>query len=212
MNHADTTGGCVVCGDDGAHGTRRARESEVNVTLVTANATADELSEQDYRDIFAELRGNHTLRQFVTLSGTGYSIAWWSQFEAGIKSLTYRARCDLRRAVGLPTLPVPISDAVAEGVDDDAAVYRVGDDDKARRVLLLATPDPITVSWNGTEPVVEDTRHVATTDFVTGVTSFRQRKAYYRPCLSPEVGEVVKEHRLDVEKIVALYITEERLW
>lgn len=40
----------------------------------------------------------------------------------------------------------------------------------------------------------------------------RQRKAYYRPCLSPEVGEVVKEHRLDVEKIVALYITEERLW
>lgn len=184
----------------------------MNVTLVTANATADELSEQDYRDIFSELRGNHTLRQFVTLSGTGYSIAWWSQFEAGVKSLTYRARCDLRRAVGLPTLPVPVGDAVADGVDDDAAVYRVGDDGKARRVLLVATQAPVTVNWNGTEPVVEDTRHVAPKDVVTGVTSFRQRKAYYRPCLSPEVGEIVKEHRLDVEQIMIHYITEERLW
>lgn len=40
----------------------------------------------------------------------------------------------------------------------------------------------------------------------------RQRKAYYRPCLSPEIGEVVKEHRLDVEQIMIHYITEERLW
>ena len=40
----------------------------------------------------------------------------------------------------------------------------------------------------------------------------RQRRAYYRPCLSPEVGDVVKERGLDVQRIVESYITDNYLW
>lgn len=40
----------------------------------------------------------------------------------------------------------------------------------------------------------------------------RQRRAYYRPCLSPEVGDVVKERGLDVQRIMENYITDNYLW
>lgn len=170
----------------------------MNVTLITRDATRDNLTEDDYRDIFAELRQGYTLRQFAELSRTGYSIAWWSQFEAGAKPLTHRAKQDLRHAVGLPPLPMLVSDAVETGVDPDAVVYRVGDDDQARRVLLVATQDAVSVHWNGTAPVVNVAQD-ATTPNVTGITSFRQRKAYWRPCLSPELGTALAEAGIDAE-------------
>lgn len=170
------------------------------VTLVTANATRDSLSDDDYRDIYAELREERSLRQFAALAGTTYSIAWWSQYEAGTKTLTYRARCDLRRAVGLPMPPMPVGEAVEAGVDPDASVYRIGDDDRAERVLLLATPDAVTVTWNGTVPQIEDVRQDATRTNVTGVTSFRQRKPYWRPCLSPELQTALAVAGVDAEE------------
>ena len=186
----------------------------MNVTLVTANATHDNLSDEDYRDIYAELREKRSLRQFAALAGTTYSIAWWSQYEAGTKALTYRARCDLRRAVGLPMPSMPVGDAVEAGVDPDATVYRVGDDDRAERVLLLATSEPMTATWNGTVPQVEDVRQDATSANVTPVTSFRQRKPYWRPCLSPELQTALATAGVDTEEALwtAVGLAQRGLW
>lgn len=99
-----------------------------DVTTITANAaSADDLSEQDYRDIYAEVRQKMTLRQFVSLAGQHYSIAWWSQFERGEKGLTYHARVALRQIVGLPELPVPVQDALQTSVDADATIVRASE-------------------------------------------------------------------------------------
>lgn len=124
----------------------------------------DDLADSDYRDIYDEIRTGHTLRQFITLAGSSLSPTWWSQYEAGNKALTWRARNDLRRAVGLPVLPMPARDLLAETVHPDAEVARVGDDPQARRVLLLATDAAVTVSWNGDGP------QIAASADVTGVT------------------------------------------
>lgn len=59
------------------------------VTLVTRAArAADELSDADYRDIYDELRQQHSLRQFVEIIHTQYSIAWWSKYERNDAALT----------------------------------------------------------------------------------------------------------------------------
>ena len=42
---------------------------------ITANATHDDLTEQDYRDIYAELRTGRSLRQFIGLIDSQFSPA-----------------------------------------------------------------------------------------------------------------------------------------
>lgn len=135
----------------------------------------DDLSDSDYRDIYDEIRTGHTLRQFIALAGSSLSPTWWSQYEAGNKALTWRARNDLRRAVGLPVLPMPARDLLAETVHPDAEVARVGDDPQARRVLLLATGAAVTVCWNGDGP------QIVTRDDVTGVTRTQPENTVRRP-------------------------------
>ena len=58
----------------------------MNVTLVTANAAADELSADDYREMFDELKQGHSLSQLVALIGSQFSRALWNQYEAGRKT------------------------------------------------------------------------------------------------------------------------------
>ncbi len=132
--------------------------------IIRSAGQRDELTDSDYRDIYDELRVGCTLRQFIALAGSSLSPTWWSQYGNGQKALTWRARNDLRRAVGLPVLPMPARDLLAETVHPDAEVARVGDDPQARRVLLLATGDAVTVSWNGDGP------QIVTSADVTGVT------------------------------------------
>lgn len=46
----------------------------MSVTIVTANAVAaDQLSDQDYRDIYTEVRSRMTLRAMIELVGSHYS-------------------------------------------------------------------------------------------------------------------------------------------
>lgn len=118
-------------------------------SVVRQPGIVDDLTDADYRDIYDELRTGHTLRQIIAMSGSGLSASWWSQYEAGAKTLTPRARNDLRRAVGLDELPLPPADLLAEHVEADAAIVRVGDDPQAGRVILLATSEPVTVTWDG---------------------------------------------------------------
>lgn len=133
-------------------------------SVIRQPGIVDDLTDADYRDIYDELRTGHTLRQIIAMAGSGLSASWWSQYEAGAKTLTPRARNDLRRAVGLSELPLPPADLLAAAVHPDAAIARVGDGDQAGRVILLATDAPVTVCWSGDGP------QIAASADVTGVT------------------------------------------
>ena len=105
------------------------------VTVVTrAAASAEDLSERDYLDIYQEVTQGRTLRAAVALLGC-YSPTWWNQYSAGDKPLTRKARQALRRVVGLPELPPTVGEAVAD-VSPDAAVFRVGET-QADTVIML---------------------------------------------------------------------------
>lgn len=80
---------------------------------------------------------------------------------------------------------------------------------------LSACPDcrkaPHTGRCNGKPVAAVVTLAPGETARITNGTK-RQRKAYWRPCLSPEVGEVVKERGIDVQRIMERYITDNYLW
>lgn len=125
----------------------------IAVTEVTRDAETDELSATDYREIYDELRSHHTLRQFVAMIQTRYSIAWWSKYERGEIDLTREARSELRQAVGMPHLAPTIAEAVASA-DPNAAVYRVGEQ-RPDRIVLVGHDQPVTLHLNGSLTVVD---------------------------------------------------------
>jgi hypothetical protein len=131
----------------------------MHVTEVTRDAQADSLSPDDYREIFEELRRGRSLRQFVEIIQSVYSIAYWSKVDREDAVLTRPACNELRRAVGLPDLPVTVEEALAD-VDANAVVYQVGDD-RPGRVILVGSAGPLRMSLNGTLTAVSDT-HVTT--------------------------------------------------
>lgn len=119
----------------------------IPVTTITVNASRDNLTEDVYRDIYTELREKYSLRDFVALAESTVSIAQWSRYEKGQWTLTRQARQDLRRAVGLPLLPLTILESVQD-VDPDAEVYAIGDKPK-NRVFLASKGDNLSISVNG---------------------------------------------------------------
>lgn len=139
----------------------------MRVTEVTRDAQADNLSPDDYHEIFEELRRGHSLRQFVEMIQSVYSIAYWSKVDRGDAALTRPACNELRRAVGFPDLPVTVEEALAN-VDPNAVVYQVGDD-RPDRVILVGCNHPLRMSLNGTLDASAD-------DHVTAVTR-RARRA-----------------------------------
>lgn len=146
----------------------------IPVTVVTRNANTDDITDDDYRDIYDELREQHPLRQFAQLAGTSYSIAWWSKYERGEVELTRAARNELRRAVGLPALPLTIGEAAALA-DPDATVYRVGDG-VPDVMILAAHRAPLVMALNGTLSVVEE---MPPNPHVTEVTRATRRKSVH---------------------------------
>lgn len=180
-----------------------------DVTTVTANAeSADDLSDQDYRDIYSEVREKMTLRQFVAVAGQHYSIAWWSQYERGEKPLTWHARAALRKIVGLPDLPLPVGAALEGAVDADATICRIGENRPARRVLLLATDESVTVHWNGSGPHVTSDRGQPAMVAVTPVTAQRKRVALWRPALPADWRERAAAVGVNVHAVVLAAIQE----
>jgi len=153
------------------------------VTVVTSGAAkADTLSDEDYHDIYIELRKKMSLRRFAEFIHSAYSFGWWGKYEAGKATLGRRERMELRRAVGpLPELPLAVDEALA-GVDPDATVWEVrgqesGGRGQADRVMLVGAEvvEPITLRLNGDLQVGEDMLprgHV-----VTGVTAPVRRRA-----------------------------------
>lgn len=142
--------------------------------LTDRAASADNLTEADYREIYLELAQNRTTRQLQAILGE-YSNAWWSEFGHGRKPLTERARAALRRAVGLPELPPAVADVLA-GVDPDAEVVSVEDPAAgpgARdRVILAGRRQNVRLHLTSTDVLIEPESGAAAA--VTPVT--RQRR------------------------------------
>lgn len=141
------------------------------VTTVTTRAhSADQLTEQDYRDIYDEVRGRDpatgdysiALRVFVRLIAERLpgqevlSIGYWSKYHNGEITLNRRARQELRALVGLPALPPTVQDATAT-IDPDATVYQVGTA-AASRVVMVGqdVTEPLLLHLNGRVEIIED--------------------------------------------------------
>ncbi len=173
-------------------------EPVTNVTpqLLTRDATLDDLSVQDYRDIYDELRGRDpvtgayaiSLDKFVTMVSSAYSKAQWSKYHNGETTITRTMRNELRRCVGLPLLPPTVAEATA-GASPDAAVWQVGEG-AAEHVIMVTTHAPITLHVNGAVSVAAPPPQMPQRDDVTAVTrTGAPRKHYARPVATEAQNE-----------------------
>lgn len=134
-------------------------ETEV-VTTLTGNATQDDLTDAQYREIYDELRTGHSLEGLRELIGSEFSRALWNQYERGEKALNRAMKSELRRAVGLKIRPPTVTEAVEAHADPDAEVVKVGTGPATRVVLLdggetrtlYSTPQGVEVEANGGKP------------------------------------------------------------
>lgn len=161
----------------------------LSVRVLTRDASVDVLGDADYREIYDEVRGfdavsgryGVSLDEFVTLVASQFSKAAWSKYHRGELELNRTMRSELRRAVGMPVLPLTVVDAVA-GVDPDAEVVQVGED-VVRRVVLVGTGEVVTLVCNGSVAAERGSRgegeRRAPGSGVTGVT--RDRKGVFVP-------------------------------
>ena len=155
------------------------------VTMVTRDATLDDLSLTDYRDIYDELRGRDpitgayavSLDKFVTLVTSAYSKAQWSKYHNGETTLTRTMRNELRRTVGLAPLPPTVAEATA-AASPDAAVWQVGQG-PADSVIMVTGTEPITLRVNGAVSVVDVQVESPASAHVTEVTRTKRQRKYF---------------------------------
>ncbi len=173
-------------------------------THTLRRAGSDDLTAADYRDIFEELRSGRSLRELVSEAGAAQGrIAYWSRYQrkpAAVPDLA--GRNELRRLVGLPELEPVAGDVVVTAADPAAAVWQVGAG-AADRVVLLATPGPLTIHVNGNGPQVVDSRDNALYTDVHSPRSAQKRKAYLTVRLPVEWRSELKSRGLTVRQIVA---------
>ncbi len=170
------------------------------VTLVTARAEHDNLSSDDYRDIYRELREHKSLDAFISLIASQYSKAWWSKYERSEIKLTREARNELRRAIGLQPLPISVGEAMAD-VDPDAEVWRVGDQ-RPDRVILIGLPkavEGLVIRLNGKLEITPGRG-------VTTVTSPRPKAKRQRVSLSTNLFERLNSARVRQGKTWATFL------
>ncbi len=152
------------------------------VTLVTRDASLDDLSAGDYRDIFAEIREKMSLDKFCALVGSQYSKAQWSKYEhSPDMQPTRRMRNELRIAVGRPELPVTVEQATRQA-SPDASVWQIGDGVPEHVIMVGA--EPVTLHVNSGVSVVVPQAHV------TNVTGGQVKRKYHvRPWVSESQNE-----------------------
>ena len=124
------------------------------ITRVSKDASQDNLTESDYRDIFAELRDGISLAKFCVLVSSSFSPATWNKWELGRLPLTRTMRQELRRGVSMVALPPTLAECVAN-VDPDAEVVRVGEE-PVRFVILTGAVGRLSLRLNGSVTLAGD--------------------------------------------------------
>jgi len=128
----------------------------IPVQRLTIHASQDNLTDEDYLDIYNEVRKQDptdkdsyavSLAQFITASGSQYSKAAWSKYHRGELDLNRTMRSELRRAVGLDPLP-PTLHEIMDDVHPDAEVVRMGNE-PVNRVILTGVTGRLSLSLNG---------------------------------------------------------------
>lgn len=126
------------------------------VTLVTALASAVDIPDAEYRQIYARVAAGRSLRNIELALRSGVSYGWWAKYGASENAKLDRERKnELRRwarengGPDLPDLPPTPVEAVAANVHPDAVVYRVGVDQASRVVLVGADVPAVGLRING---------------------------------------------------------------
>jgi hypothetical protein len=125
------------------------------VTLVTQNATADELPDSLYLDILRSLVevDKMSFQQLATVTGYA-SKAWWNLRYHGERSLNEEGKNALRRlSEEFEPQPMSVTSVTDKYIHPDAAMWLVGtldDGEQVRRVVMVAEDGPVTINANGT--------------------------------------------------------------
>lgn len=169
----------------------------ITVTPVTANASIDAFTEQDYKEIYQEVRGYDeatntyalSLDKFLLQVGQPPTKATWSKWHNGELEINRTMKNMLRAAVGIPLLPLSLEQALAD-IAQDAEIVQIGEGAEPHRVIKIATAESLTIYVNGTITAARQDEPV--TDRVTGVTTQKNdTRRRYRPELPPECRELI---------------------
>ena len=158
----------------------------IPVTQVTKDATFDDLSVNDYHDLFYEVRYDSltdklmSFDEFIAHVHSSYSRALWAQFYNKEINPNRGMRNELRAARGLALLPPTVAEATAQS-SPDSMVVKIGDE-VPDKIVMIGHSKPITISVN--ESAVEI---IESSVSVTRVT--RKRKPVIRPVATTEQEE-----------------------
>jgi hypothetical protein len=150
------------------------------VSLLTRDATLDDLSATDYREMVIELRGSMSLDKLIAELRSQFSKPLWSQVEKGERPANRSQRNELRRHYAMPELPPTVAEATAQA-SPDAAVWQVGEG-VPDHVIMVTTPEPLTIHVNGAVSIVADAADVpCNPTYTPQATPKRQRRYIARP-------------------------------
>ena len=177
-------------------------------TLITKDATLDDLSASEYRDIWDELRqvGSDKPRSYdkcIELLGSGPSKPRWQQFEKGEAGLSREMRNALRGYVGLPLLPPTVAEATAQA-SPDAAVWQIGivGETGPDTVIMVTDSEPLWIHVNGDGVTVQDSP-------VSGVTRPQVARKYIpRPYASKSQYERLQRLGLTWGEVIEVGLKE----
>ena len=150
---------------------------EQGVTLITKDATLDDLSLSDYVDMVQDLRTTLSLEKLITVLGSQYSKPLWAKVEKGEVPPNRNQRNELRRYYGMPPLPPTVAEATA-AASPDAAVWQVGQG-PADSVIMVTGTEPITLRVNGAVSVVDVQVESPASAHVTEVTRTKRQRKYF---------------------------------
>ena len=166
-----------------------------HATLLTRDATLDDLSLSDYMDMFWEIRGKMSLDRMVVELRSEYSKAQWWKVEHSEMVPNRIMRNELRRHHNRPPLPPTVAEVTAQA-SPDAAVWQVGDG-TPDTVIMVTAPHPLTLHVNGSVTVAGNGADVPCYPSNTPLPAqVRRRRHVTRP--TPSEAQVARFTRLSV--------------
>lgn len=162
--------------------------NNIPVTIVTKDATLDDLSVNDYHDLFYEVRYDSltdklmSFDKFINNVHSGYSKALWAQFYNHEILPNRGMRNELRSARGLPLLPPTVLEATSQS-SPDSMVMRIGEG-VPNRIVMLGRSKPFSLRVN--ESAV---------DIIEPVTRVTRKR---KPVIRPVVNRNQEERRVNL--------------